>query len=54
MFPAEVPRTNPVPETLTPEILTFWFPVLVTVSCDAPDDPTVTLPKLKLVALAVS
>ena len=47
-------RLNPLPVTVTDETVAFAFPVLLTVSCLVPDDPTVTLPKLKLVALGVS
>jgi hypothetical protein len=38
----------------TVEMLALVFPVLFTVSSFVPDDPTVTFPKFKLVALGVS
>jgi hypothetical protein len=54
MLAAELPRTNPVPLMATVEMLALVFPVLFTVSSFVPDDPTVTFPKLRLVALGVN
>ena len=45
---------NPVPEVVICEIVVFTFPVLVTATDCVLLLPTVTLPKLKLVGLAVS
>lgn len=47
-------RLNPVPATATLEMLALLFPVFFTITCLALDDPTVALPKLTLVGLAVS
>jgi hypothetical protein len=53
--PAEIPvALNPAPDTLTFEIVTFEFPLLVNVTLCALLLPTLTLPKLKLVGLALS
>ncbi len=40
---------NPVPDRVTPEIVTFELPVLLSVELSVLLLPTVTLPKLKLV-----
>src|SRR5437899_8426654 len=45
---------KPAPVTVTPEIVTFEFPVLVSVTGNPLLPPTFTLPKLRLVGLAVS
>jgi hypothetical protein len=45
---------KPVPETVTLEMLTFEFPVLVRLALSDALLPTFTLPKLRLVGFAVS
>jgi hypothetical protein len=45
---------NPVPVTVTPEIVTFEFPLFVTVVFSELLPPMSTFPKLKLVGLALS
>jgi hypothetical protein len=47
-------KLNPVPETDTPEMFAFAFPVLVIVTDCVDALPDFTLPKLKLVELADS
>ena len=45
---------NPAPVTLTLEIVTFEFPVLVSVTLNGVLVPSVTLPKLNVAGLALS
>jgi hypothetical protein len=45
---------NPVPVTVTPEIVTFELPVFVTVTFNGLVLPTFTFPKLRLVGLVPS
>jgi hypothetical protein len=53
--PFEMPESvNPVPERPTLEMVTLEFPVLVNVTFCVPVLPTVTLPKDRLEALALS
>jgi hypothetical protein len=44
---------KPAADGVTLEIVTLEFPLLVNVTCDEPVLPTLMLPKLKLVGLAV-
>ena len=53
--PADTPLTlNPAPVTATLDIVTFEFPLFVSVTPDEPLLPTFTLPKLRLVGVAPS
>src|SRR5258708_3159721 len=45
---------KPAPVTVTPEMVTLEFPLLVSVTGNPPLPPTFTLPKLRLVGLAPS
>jgi hypothetical protein len=55
MSPVETPLAlKPAPEMLTPEIVTFEFPLLVNVTIWLPVLDRFTLPKLKLEALEFS
>ena len=52
--PPDPLKLNPVPETVTLEIFAFAFPEFVTFTLAEPALPTLTLPKLSVVALALS
>jgi hypothetical protein len=55
LVPALTPLAlNPAPEGVTPEIVTFEFPLLVKVTLIVLLLPSFTLPKLRLVGLAPS
>ncbi len=52
--PPDPLSAKPVPETVTLEIFAFAFPEFVTFTLAEPAPPTFTLPKLNVVALALS
>jgi hypothetical protein len=52
--PPDPLKLKPVPETVTLEIFAFAFPEFVTFTLAEPALPTLTLPKLSVVALALS
>jgi hypothetical protein len=53
--PGAIPlAANPAPVTVTPEIVTFEFPLFTSVELSELLMPMVTFPKLKLVGLALS